>query len=45
MIQYDTFGTWVVWSEGDAVFVCVIYDDAHTIQRLQDVIARSRNFS
>ena len=45
MIQYDTFGTWVVWSEGDAVFVCVMYDDAHAIQRLQDVIARSRNFS
>ncbi len=45
MIQYDTFGTWVVWSEGDTVFVCVMHDDAHAIQRLQDLVAGSRDFS
>ncbi len=44
-IQYDTFGTWVVWSEGDTVFVCVMHDDAHAIQRLQDLIAGSREVS
>lgn len=44
-IQYDTFGTWVVWSEGNTVFVCVMHDDAHAIQRLQDLIAGSREVS
>lgn len=44
-VQYESYGTWVVWSEGDAVFVCVLRDDAHAMQRLQDLFARSRELT
>ena len=44
-VQYESFGTWVVWREGDTVFVCVLNDNAHVMQRLQDLIAGSRGLT
>lgn len=44
-VQYESFGTWVVWREGDTVFVCVLNDNAHVMQRLQDLIAGSRELT
>jgi hypothetical protein len=38
-IQYEAFGTWVVWREGDSVFLCILHGDAHVMQQLQDMIA------
>lgn len=44
-VQYAAFGTWVVWREGDTVFICVMKDNAQAMQRLQDLIASSRGLS
>lgn len=44
-VQYAAFGTWVVWREGDTVFICVMKDNAQAMQRLQDSIAGSRGLS
>ena len=44
-IQYASFGTWVVWREDDVVFVCVLRDDAHGMQRLQELIAGKRDLT
>lgn len=44
-IQYAPFGTWVVWREGDVVFVCIVRENAHIMQRLQDAVAGSREFT
>lgn len=44
-VQYAAFGTWVVWREGDTVFICVMKDNAQAMQRLQDLIASNRGLS
>ena len=44
-IQYESFGTWVVWLEGNEVFVCILHDNAHAMQRLQELIAGSRELT
>jgi hypothetical protein len=44
-IQYESFGTWVVWREGNAVYVCVLHENAHVMQRLQDLIAGGRGLT
>lgn len=44
-VQYAPFGAWVVWREGDSVFICVMRDNAQAMQRLQDLIAGGRSLS
>ena len=44
-VEYASFGTWVVWREGDAVFLCILHDNAHAMQRLQDLLAESRDLT
>lgn len=44
-IQYATFGTWVVWREGDSVIVCVLHADAHAMERLQEIVSGGRQLS
>ncbi len=44
-VEYASFGTWVVWREGDAVFVCILHDNAHAMQWLQDLVAGSRDLT
>ncbi|MBS0202166.1 MAG: hypothetical protein JSS49_04640 [Planctomycetes bacterium] len=44
-VQYESFGTWVVWREGDTVFVCVLNDNAHVMRRLQELIAGNRGLT
>lgn len=43
-IQYATFGAWTVWRENDKVYVCVLRDNAHVMQRLQEAL-RSAAFA
>lgn len=44
-IQYESFGTWVVWREGNAVYVCVLHENAHVMQRLQELISGGRGLT
>ena len=44
-IQYASFGTWVVWLEGDEVYLCILHDNAHAMQSLQKLIAGSRELT
>lgn len=44
-IQYASFGTWVVWREGDSVIVCVLHADAHAMERLQEIVSGGRQLS
>lgn len=44
-IQYASFGTWVVWREGDTVFICVVRDNADALQRMQDLVVGSRELT
>lgn len=44
-VQYAPFGAWVAWREGDVVFVCIVQENAHAMQRLQELVAASRRFT
>jgi hypothetical protein len=44
-MQYASFGTWVVWREGDTVFICVVRDNAETLQRMQELVTASRQLT
>lgn len=43
-VQYASFGSWVVWREGGAVYLCVIRD-AQLMERLRHAIANSRDLT
>lgn len=42
-VQYSSTGSWVIWREANAVYVCVLRD-AHTMERLQNAIFGGREF-
>jgi hypothetical protein len=45
MVQYAPFGAWVVWQEGDAVFVCILHGDPQAMERFQKRVAGNRKFT
>jgi len=40
-IQYAPFGTWAVWRENDSVYLCILHDNAHVMQRLQEIVGHA----
>jgi hypothetical protein len=43
-IQYSSLGCWVVWREGNAIYLCVLRD-MHAMERLRGAVADGRGLT